>query len=171
MRGWIVGAAAIALAACSRVPAPLTDAEKAALADSVSQLVTASFADLAREATPEKVLRFHVRGNEMVHVEQGTIYPTYDSIVKVVTAVYRPGTKLNVTLEQRRVAVLDRDVVVFAALLDGVLKDSANHAMPLRAAWTAVWHRTPEGWKMAADHESMAPPAPPAPPKPERRAR
>jgi ketosteroid isomerase-like protein len=74
-------------------------------------------------------------------------------------------------MDQKRVTVLDRDVAVFAALLNGTFKDSAGKETPFHEAWMAVYHRTSDGWKIAADHESTPPPAPPAPPKPEHRTR
>jgi ketosteroid isomerase-like protein len=167
----MVGAAAIAFAAaCSKAPPPLNDADRAALADSVSAVVTQMFASLAQDASAEKVLRYFVKGNELVSATEGMIFPTYDSLVKVENAEYRPGTKLHVKLDQRHLTVLDRDVVVFAARLDGGMKDSAGTEWPVHAAWTAVYHRTGDGWKIAADHESVVPPAP-APAKPKRRVR
>jgi ketosteroid isomerase-like protein len=169
---WMVGAAAIVLAAgCNRMQPPMTDADRAALADSVSQVVTQTFASLAQDAAVEKVLSYFVKGNELVSAANGMIFPTYDSLVKVENAEYRPGTKLDVKFDQKHLTVLDRDVVVFAAILNGVMKDSAGTAWPVHAAWTAVYHRTSDGWKIAADHSSVAAPMPAAPAKPRRRAR
>jgi len=173
LRTWVVGAAAIVLAAgCSKAPKPMTDAERAAVADSVSQMATQWLASFATKPTVEKYLAQHVRGNEWVHAEYGMIYPTYDSLVKVASASFKHLTSFAATPGQKRVTVLDRDVVVFTSLLDGVMKDSAGKEIPFHEAWMAVYHRTPDGWKIAADHESTAPPAPaPAPKKPARRAR
>jgi ketosteroid isomerase-like protein len=169
--GWMMGAAAIVFAAgCSKAPKPLTDAERAALSDSVSEVATGMIASFANNATADNILGYYVKGSE-VHAEYGMVYPTYDSLVKVVRAMWRPGTTLHGTLDQRRVTVLDRDVVVFTALINATMKDSAGKEIPFHEAWTAVWHRTSDGWKIAADHESTAPPAPPTPPKPERRTR
>jgi ketosteroid isomerase-like protein len=173
-RTWIVGAAAIVLAvACTKAPAPLTDAERTALADSVSQVATGMAASFATpgKATVDDVLSYYVHGDALVHAEYGMIYPTYDAFVKAVRAAWQPVTTAHVTLDQKRVTVLDRDVVVFTALSNGTMKDSAGKETPFHEAWTAVYHRTPDGWKIAADHESTAPPAPPAPAKPTRRSR
>jgi ketosteroid isomerase-like protein len=171
VRAWMVGAAAIVFAAgCSKAPKPMTDAERTALADSVSQVVTQSFASFATNATADNILGYYVNGDELVHAEYGMIYPTYDSLVKVIRAIWRPGATFKSTLDQKRVTVLDRDVVVFTALMNGTMKDSAGKETPVHEAWTAVYHRTLDGWKIAADHESTAPPAPPAPAKPASRA-
>jgi ketosteroid isomerase-like protein len=171
LRTWVVGAAAIVFAAaCGKAPKPMTDAERTALADSVSQVVTQMLASVSTNATADNMLGYYVRGNELVHAEYGMIYPTYDSLVKVVRAMWRPGTTFRATLNQKRVSVLDRDVVVFTALINGAMRDSTGKETPVNEAWTAVYHRTPDGWKIAADHESTAPPAPPAPARSARRA-
>jgi len=166
---WTTAAAAIVFAtACSKAPAPLNDAERAAIADSVSQMTTQFLAGMA-QPTPEFYLS-HFTGNDWVHAEYGMVYPTYDSTVKVVRATLRPGTSMKVTFSQKHVTVLDRDVVVFTALMNGTMKDSAGTEMPFNEAWMAVYHRTTDGWKIAADHESTAPSAP-EPVKPKHRAR
>ncbi len=161
----IVAAAAIALAACAQAPRPLSTEARVALADSISALATQAVTNLGENATAEKVLDLYVRGNDLIHAEYGTLYPSYDSIVKVVNAMYRPGTKFSATLDNKRVTVLDRDFAVFAARMTGTMTDSAGKQMPFTEVWTAVYQRTPDGWKIVADHES----APPAPAKPARR--
>ena len=169
---WMAGAAAIALAAGCNKAAPLNDADRAALADSVSQMATQMMASLGTRATAtaDNWLSHFVKGDALVHAEYGTIYPTYDSLVKVLRAAFGGGTTVHIAMDQKRVTVLDRDVVVLTTLLNGATKDSTGKETPFHEAWTAVWHRTPDGWKIAADHESTAPPAP-APVKPKRQAR
>ncbi len=171
--GWILGPAAIALAAaCSKAPPPLSDAEKAAIADSVSQIATQWLASFATQPTVEKFLSQYVRGDELVHAEYGMIYPTYDSVVAGARAFFKTVSSMNFTLDQKRLTVLDRDVVVLTAMVKGTMKDTAGkESPPEQEAWTAVWHRTPDGWRVVADNESMAPPAPPTPATPARRAR
>lgn len=167
--GWTVGAAAFVFAAgCSKAPTPMTDAERAALADSVSQVATRWLTSLATKPTVEKFYSQFVRGNDLVHAQYGMIFPTYDSLMTVASAFFKPLTSLNVTFAQKRLTVLDRDVVVMTTMVTGTMKDSAGKETPMQLAWTAAWHRTPDGWKVAADHESMAPPAP-TPAKPARR--
>ncbi len=164
LNGWTAGAAALVLAAgCARAPLPLNDAEKAAIADSVSRMATQMMASMAAPATAaaaDKFLSYYVRGEALVHAQYGTIFPTYDSLVAGVRMMFPPGSTYKLTLDQRRVTVLDRDVAVLTAMMNGVYADSAGKETPIREAWTAVFHRTADGWKIAADHESVAPPLP-----------
>jgi len=173
LRAWMVGAAAIVFAAgCSKAPKPMSDAERSALADSVTQVATGMFASVATKATADTMFSYYVRGDALVHAEYGMVYPTYDSFVKAVRAAWQSMKSVAITLDQKRVTVLDRDVVVLTALLNGATKDTAGKEAPFHEAWMAVYHRTPDGWKIAADHESTTPPAPaPTPAKPARKTR
>jgi hypothetical protein len=171
LRTVMAGAAVLALAACNR-PQPLTDAQKTALADSVDQVAARMMASFAVHATPENYLSYYVRGNDWVHAEYGMVYPTYDSLVKAVRAFWRPGTSMRGSLSDKHFTVLSRDVVVLTAMIGATMRDSAGAEMPFREAWTAVFHRTADGWKIAADHESTAPPAAtPQPSSPARKQR
>lgn len=162
---WRLGAAIVLAAACNKAPAPMTDADRKALADSIDQMATQMFASLAKDAAVEKVLSYFVEGNELISGSDGMLFPTRDSLAKVAARVYRPGTKVDLKLDQKHLTVLDRDAVVMAAILNGAFKDSAGNEGPVHEAWLAVYHRTAEGWKIVADLSSSAPPAP-APAKP-----
>jgi ketosteroid isomerase-like protein len=171
LRTWMVGAAAIVFAAgCSTAPKPMSDAERAALADSVTQAANSMFASFATKPSADAMLSYYLHGDALVHAEYGMIFPTYDSLVKAVRAGVQSLRSAAMTLDQKRVTVLDRDVVVLTALINGAMKDTAGKETPFHEAWTSVWHRTSDGWKIAADHESTAPPAP-APAKPVRKTR
>ena len=162
---WRLGAAIVLAAACNKAPAPMTDADRKALADSIDQMATQMFASLAKDAAVEKVLSYFVEGNELISGSDGMLFPTRDSLAKVAARVYRPGTRVDLKLDQKHLTVLDRDAVVMAAILNGAFKDSAGNEAPVHEAWLAVYHRTAEGWKIVADLSSTPPPAP-APAKP-----
>ena len=169
LMGWVVGAAAIVFGAgCANAPKPLTDVERAAIADSVNQVLTQWLADFSKAPSAEKWMSAFVPGPDLVHAEYGMIYPTRDSLVTAVRAFLKTVATLNVTMNQKRLTVLDRDVVVLTTMMNGTFKDAAGKETPFNEAWMAVYHRTPDGWKIATDHESTAPPAP-APVRPSRR--
>jgi ketosteroid isomerase-like protein len=161
----IVGAVALGLAAaCTMQQRPLGDAQRAAIGDSVDQVATGMMTTVAAQPSADRFLANYVPGNAEVHAEYGMIYPTFDSLAKVVRAGFGQMKSFNLKLTDRRITVLDRDVVVLTGMIVGTVTDTANKVAPFREAWTAVFHRTADGWKIAADHESTAPPAPaPAP--------
>ncbi len=160
----IVGVAALALAAACTMPQrPLTEAQRAALGDSVDQVAGRLMAAVATHPNVDTMLAYYVKGPDLVHAEYGMIYPTYDSLVKGARAFLGSVKSANFKFTDKHVTVLDRDVVVLTVMIGGTVTDTANRVTPVSEAWTMVFHRTSDGWKIAADHESVAPPAPPAP--------
>jgi len=163
-RAVVAGAAALLLAAgCGSAPPALTDAHRAALADSVEQVATQMFASLASRADADTILSYFVGGDSLVVAEDGMLFPSYDSLVSALRATWRPGSTFRGSLGEKRVRVLSPDVVVVTAIISGTGADSAGVETPTRFAWTGVYLRTAGGWKIAARHESSAPQAPAAP--------
>jgi hypothetical protein len=160
LRTLFAGVALLALAACAR-PQPLTDAQKTALADSVDQVATQMMTAMAAHPTVETYLSHFVHGNDWVHAEYGKVYPTYDAYVAVTRAAFHGVTAFHLSLSDKRFTVLGRDAVVMTATIGGTMRDSAEAETPFHEAWSAVYIRTADGWKITADHESTAPPAPP----------
>lgn len=154
-------AAALAIAAaCTTPQRPLTDVQRAAIGDSVDQVATGIMTAMAAQPSADQYLANYVPGSA-VHAEYGMIYPTYDAFATALRAAFGTIKAPNVRLTDRRITVLDRDVVVLTAMVVGTVTDTANKVASFREAWTAVFQRTRNGWKIAADHESVAPPTPP----------
>lgn len=159
-------AAALVLAlGCSRAPKPLTDVEKAAIADSVSQVAAQWMADLSQRPSAERYDAAFAPGADIMHAEKGALITTRDSIVGAARGVFTRTSAFSANMARKRLIVVDRDVVVIGAQVDLATKDSAGKRWTGQEAWTAVFHRTPDGWKIVADHESFPEPAP-APAKP-----
>ena len=165
----LTGAAVVVLTACTKPP--LDDAQKTALADSLEQYVSGPFLAAFEHPNVDAIMALYVPGNTIQSVENGTIYPNRDSIVKVVRAFWgNPKTTAHLTLSAPQVAVLSRDAMVYTAMVTGGTKDSAGVETPIRFAWTGVFVRMAGGWKLQAEHSSYPPaPAPAvAPAKPAR---
>lgn len=169
-RVWVVGAVALGLAAGCNTTVPMNDAERAAIADSVSQVAAQWMADLSKQPTVERYAAAFAPGADILHAEKGTLITTRDSILGAARAAFSTAASFSAVMKERRVLVPDRDVAVLGAQVDLAVKDSAGKEWSGREAWTAVFHRTPDGWKIVADHESFPPePAPATPVKRSRR--
>jgi ketosteroid isomerase-like protein len=158
-------AAAIALAACSTAKPPLDEMQRTALADSIEQWVAGPY--LAAHQTPnvDTILALYAGGADLAVAANGTIYPSYDSVVAAARAFWgRPGVTAQLTLGGARVNVLSRDAAVVTAKVTGAVRDSAGVETPMGVAWTAVLQRAGSGWKIVAEHASSPPPAPVAEP-------
>ncbi len=166
LTGWVVGAAAIVSAAgCARAPLPLNDAERAAIADSVSRVAAQWMADLSRQPTVERYAAAFAPGADILHAEKGLLITTRDSILGAARAAFSTAASFSATMKERRIIVPDRDVAIIGAQVDLATRDSAGKTWSGRQAWLAVFHRTPDGWKLVADHESFPPEPTPGQPK------
>ena len=166
----MAGAAAIVFAAgCSQSQKPLSDAEKAAIADSVSAAAAQWMADLSKRPTVEGYAAAWAPGADILHAEKGLLITTRDSILGAARAVFATVTSFSARIREKRVIVLDRDLAVLGAMVDLATTNLAGKAWSGQEAYLAVFHRTPDGWKLVADHESFPEPAP-APAKRSRRA-
>ena len=99
-------------------------------------------------------------GADILHAEKGLLITTRDSILGAARAAFATAASFSAVMKEKRVLVPDRDVAVIGAMVDLATKDSAGRAWTGREAWMAVFHRTPDGWKLVADHESFPEPAP-----------
>jgi len=160
----VAGAAALALAACARLP--LTEQQKAALADSVTRYMAGPFAVALQHPTVERVMPLYAPGNDILVVDFGTIYAGRDTVTEANRQYWgHPGMTAHFTFTSPHVAVLNRDAAVFTAMVSLALKDSAGVETPMRFAWTGVLVRVGGDWKVQVEHSSL-PPAPAAPTKP-----
>jgi hypothetical protein len=83
------GTAALVLAAgCSRAPLALSDAERAAIADTVSQVAAQWMADLSNQPTVERYAAAFAPG-DILHAEKGLLITTRDSILGAARAAFR----------------------------------------------------------------------------------
>jgi hypothetical protein len=160
-RTMVAGAVVCALAACAGKP-PLDEQQKTALGDSLEQFVASRYLGTYEHPNPDTMLSFYVAGEELRVAENGMVYPSRDSLVSAARAFWgRPHLTAHFTSGPQHVTVLNRDAAVYTGMITGGLRDSAGVETPMTLAWTAVFTRTPDGWKIVAEHASM-PPAPPA---------
>jgi hypothetical protein len=160
----VAGAAALALAACAKPP--LTEQQKAALADSIKQYVEGPFNATWEHPTAEKAMALYAPGNDILVADFGTIYAGRDAVTLLARQWWgHPGMTAHFTVSSPHVAVLNRDAAVYTAMVTGALKDSAGAETPMNFAWTGVFVRVGGEWKLQVEHSSL-PPASPAPAKP-----
>jgi ketosteroid isomerase-like protein len=157
----IPAVALLVLAACVPKERPINPTENAAISDSVTtaigEIVTAFGArDVA------KLLSYYAPG-EVTVAEFGAVYPTRDSLERAANAFWGALRSAAFTQETPRVQVLARNVVVYTVKMSGTTVDTMGTSVNWNIAWTSVWQRLPEGWRIVAEHAS-APLPPPSPP-------
>ena len=165
LRTVFAGVAMVLVAAGCTARPPLDDQQRTALADSIEQWVAGPYLAVYQHPNVDSILAFYASGAELAVAANGTILPSYDSVVAATRAFWgRPGVTAHFTLGNAHVNVLDREAAVVTAMVTGAVKDSAGVETPMRIAWTAVLQRAGSGWKIVAQHASVPPPPPAAVP-------
>jgi hypothetical protein len=160
-RVWVVGAVALGVAAgCAKAPVPLSDAEKQALADSVGRIATEYITSMTPRVDVARMLSYYEQRPDLVIAGEGMVWVSYDSLAKLAPIEYPAGSAVTGTLDDKHFTILSRDVVVITSRFHAVMKDSAGTETPTEGVLTFVFHRTPDGWKIALEHSSASMPAP-----------
>jgi hypothetical protein len=147
-----VGAALCA--ACQSAPRRLSDAERAALTDSVKQRVTAMFSGLAHPM-PDSILAMYDTAG-LVWGRSGALL-SYDSVASGVRHTWQNGASALLGTSDVTVRLLGRNYALYSGVLSGEYHASTGENRPVRVAVTLVLQRDGDQWHIVAGHESVPP--------------
>jgi hypothetical protein len=154
--------------ACQTTEAPLTDAERQAIADTIRQINAASLELFEQPTTRESFDRnlelwiddeadWYV-GTPAVWISNVGISNTVEELIEL----WEPtiGTRMGQRsiINNEHFAVLSRESVLHVFEAEFAIKDEDGNFGAL-APWvvTQLWQRTDEGWKVLHYHQSWAP--------------
>jgi len=145
----------------SPLPAPsadaLSDADRAAVESSVRQ-ATNDFIDAAEHVDAERLMNFFSRKPGFAAADDGTYLTSRDQLHDAVAEFYRRLRSQDVQMRDMHIVALAPDKAVATGAGTVVRTDSSgNKAAPRTFAWTFLWVREPEGWKILHGHESFLP--------------
>lgn len=147
----------LALGCRAASPAPtatLTEAERAAITDTVRQ-VSFQMLEAMRARAVEEVLAFY--GEHAAYVGNGAI-GDWPAIVAGAPPRYASYTRVECAWEEPlRIDVLARNAAVMTAVLDCQKADTTGRAWRERAARTEVLAPEKGRWRIVAVHESIPP--------------
>jgi len=137
------------------VTVELTDAEKAAIADTVRQQADA-FYDAFRTLDFDRAMGAF--GTDLVWAENAALGANRDSMVTAWRGYFDALREVTSgDWREVHIEVLGPDAAVFSGTFDWVGVDTTGAPAGSRGAWTAVWVRTAAGWKITHGHESWVP--------------
>lgn len=164
VRRVLIGSFVVFAAACLPKERPVSAAEQASIADSVTSQMDTLFAALNARSV-DRLYALYAPGESLVTVDNGTLVASRDSMERADRALFGSLKSVQFVEDGRKVQVLTRGVVVFTSAYHGTLTDSSGTATAMRGAWTGVWQRLPQGWRIVSQHGSMPAPAAPAAPR------
>ena len=142
-------AALLALACASGAPAALTEVERS----TIEREVTAAMDSLLAAAMRRDADAVFGRFAPGPHADDGAL-ATRDELERVYRPLYASTARLDLRMSRREVRVLSPDVamVVAEGTFDATGRDGARQQG--RNAWTFVWERAPDGWRVLHQHQS-----------------
>lgn len=137
-------------------PAALSDAQRAAIADTVKQQAARLYeAENRRDA--DVFIAEATDDPDFRYVANGNLFPSKDSLSKSAHARVKSLKSLTYTLKDAGVTVLSPDAAVFTGSYDETAVDSTGKTLTFRDGWTAVYARRNGQWKIVHGHFSRAP--------------
>ena len=159
--GWCSLATAAALAACQPGAAPMTDAQRQAVAQEVQAQVD-SFVAAFHQMNAQPYLD-QLANNES-YAENAAFYPTRDSLLRAAAQFPKTFTTLTVTLDGTpRITVLAPDAAVFSTSFHEEAQPATGAPLKLHGTWTGVYQRINGKWQIVQAHESFVPDVPDQP--------
>jgi len=152
----ILIAAALILAACgpSR-DAPITDAERAAIADTVLTLWDQTLAGI-EEANADKAYRLFSDRPDAWYIRDGFLYPSIGTAEREYAEGFKVISGQRREIDTLAVTVLGPSAAVLFSLGRFFPTDTAGVTHPpLELAWSVVWRLEDEGWRIANMHISF----------------
>ncbi|UCG87443.1 MAG: nuclear transport factor 2 family protein [Gemmatimonadota bacterium] len=143
------------LAACQPATTEFTEEQRAAVADTVRQLADTFFDDFKALDFDRAMAPY---ADDLVWAESGVVGANRDSLETAwrgVFALFREVTAGEWT--EVHIEVLGPDAAAFTASFDWAGVDTSGAQVGGSGAWTTVWQRTAEGWKIVQGHESYLP--------------
>ena len=142
----------------STASAPPSDAERAAIADTIDSLAEELF-DAARTLDPEGIFA-HLSPDSQIYIAvDGQLITNRAEFETVVRTDYGGLRSQSFEFTRNETVVLGRDVAITWTLGPLSTMDTLGVATaPRSLAATLVWHREEDGFKLVAVHESLPDP-------------
>ncbi len=138
---------------CQPQPTVLTDAQKAAVADSVKILVQDAFAG-AQELSGADFLHPYSSDPDVRYVENGVLYPSLDTVRVIGDMVYGMLESLTNQIDAFDIVVLAPDAAVVTVPFRFTIKTKAGKEISSQGVYSAVAQRRSGMWQIVQSHES-----------------
>ena len=138
---------------CQPQPAVLTDAQKAAIADSAKAVVQDVFTG-AQKLSGEAFFHSYSSDPDVRYVENGVLYPSLDSAKASADSFYGMLESLTPRVDAFDVVVLGPEAAVVTAPFHFTLKTKAGKEVKGQGVYSAVVQLRGGQWQIVQSHES-----------------
>jgi ketosteroid isomerase-like protein len=155
MRRWHNGVVLIGLMACARPQAPLTDAQREAIADTVATMVRGIFDEGASQRDAARTFRDYAADPDAHLIANGVVFPSLADLRQGERGFFESLESLEARPAQLRVIVLGPDAATVMAPYSFAAKRSGRPVVQGRGVVTFVLQRRGGQWRVVHHHESV----------------
>jgi hypothetical protein len=87
-------------------------------------------------------------------IVNGTYYVKYDSLITILKANLRSGTKQRITLQSKKITVLSDRLVLLTASGDTNVELPAGQSFQAKFTWSFVYEKFNNDWKVIYSHQA-----------------
>jgi ketosteroid isomerase-like protein len=152
-RAALLALVGLALGACRSASPTLSEGTRAAVRDTVMAIVNAIFsAGDQRNAAAQ--VPFYTTGADVRILDNGTVYTSPAGYFAMYDTLFQAIGSLRMTLHDVQPTVLSSEAAVAVVPFTFVITSKTGKAVNGQGAWTGVFQKRPEGWRVTQSHES-----------------
>ena len=84
----------------------------------------------------------------------GSYYAKYDSLITILKANLRSGTKQKITLQNKKITVLSDRIVLLTALGETNVDLATGQSFHVKFTWSFVYEKFNNDWKVIYSHQA-----------------
>jgi uncharacterized protein (TIGR02246 family) len=152
----MLGLCALAvLAACQRPqPTAMTDAQKAAVADSV-KAIAVGMVDKINQGDMTSGWAMYSTDPNARYIENGMVHPGLDAMKKMSAEMMPMMEKFRIDIDATDVLVLGPDAAVLHSPFHMTMKTKGRPEYTGQGVWTGIFQRNTGKWELVSTHESF----------------
>ena len=154
MRRMLTVVALAGLAACQPKSAAMTDAQKAAMADSVRTMVS-SIVDQMNKGDMNAGMAMYSADLDARYTENGMTYPSLDAMKKMSQDMSGGMESMNIKTDAIDVMVVGPDAAVVTSPFHMSAKPKGKPVYQTQGVWSGVVMRRGGRWQIVSVHESV----------------
>jgi ketosteroid isomerase-like protein len=161
MRRMILPLMLFMFAACQPATMELTDAEKAAIAEELTQAYD-SYGTAVRQLSQDGMLSFFQQSEDLTFAEFGTVYRSWSALADLVHQSWPVYANVqNFHWGDLHIQVLAPNVAAVTTTFDFAASDTTGAPVAISGTASYVWLKTDSGWKIVSGAETFPSPETP----------
>jgi hypothetical protein len=89
-------------------------------------------------------------------IVNNSYYTKYDSLINILKANLRSGTKQSIVIQNKKITVLSENIVLLTASGDSNIELANGQTIYVKFLWSFVYEKINNDWKVIQSHQSRA---------------